>query len=633
MLLSTVLLWALNITVTRYVVSNGFHPLAYATIRYAAAILLFWAFTWWRERSFRIARADMKLILLAALFIFTNQIVFVTSVHLTSASTVGLVLGTTPIFVGIIATLVGLERLGSAFWIAAAVSFAGVGLIAAGASGGLSGSLLGDGLAVATAATWAAYSVTVAPLMKSYSPFRISSLVLAIGWVPLAFVSIPQIALAEHRRVRLDDGVRVRLRGRRAALPHEPPLVHGDRSRRPVSGGALCEPGAVLRRAVRRAAPLRAPDRLGDRRRGGNRARDPDRAARPAGGRAARRARRVGDNPRVSIQRRTALVSVGAAVGLVVLKLTVGLTAHSLGLVSEAVHSGTDLVAALLTFFALGVSGRPADLSHQYGHGKAEHLAALAEASFLSLASVFIAFRAIEQLVGSHPSRVVTSPYVFVTILVVIAVDATRAVTSWRVSRRTGSAALAANAVHFAGDLAGSVAVLVGLLFVRAGHPDGDPVAALFVAVLVLTGAARLIRVNVDVLMDRAPLGAEETAREAIAELGPAVELRRLRMRQAGGRQFADVVIGVAASAGVGQGHAAADAVEEALQRALPGSDVVVHVEPGSEADIRELVHVAAAAVPVGARDPQRQPGRGGRAQRALAAREASRWDDPGRGS
>jgi divalent metal cation (Fe/Co/Zn/Cd) transporter len=140
--------------------------------------------------------------------------------------------------------------------------------------------------------------------------------------------------------------------------------------------------------------------------------------------------------------------------------------------------------------------------------------------------------------------------------------------------------------------------VLIGLLLVRAGHPDGDPVAALFVAVLVLGGAARLISLNVDVLMDRAPSGAEATARDAIAALGPSVELRRLRMRQAGGRQFADVVIGVAASAGVGQGHAAADAVEEALQRSLPGSDVVVHVEPGSEADTRERVHAAAAAVP-----------------------------------
>ena len=194
MLLSTVLLWALNITVTRYVVSNGFHPLAYATIRYFAAIVLFWAFTWWRERSFRIALADMRLVVLAAGLIFLNQVSFVSSVHLTSASTVGLVLGTTPIFVGILATLVGLERPGSAFWIAAVVSFVGVGLIAAGASGGLSGRLLGDALAVATAATWAAYSVSIAPLMRRYSPFRISALVLALGWVPLVLVSIPQLA-------------------------------------------------------------------------------------------------------------------------------------------------------------------------------------------------------------------------------------------------------------------------------------------------------------------------------------------------------------------------------------------------------------------------------------------------------
>ncbi len=193
MLLSTVLLWALNITVTRYVVSNGFQPLAYATIRYFAAIVLFWIFTWWRERSFRIAWSDMKLVLLAAVLIFANQISFVTSVHLTSASTVGLVLGTTPIFVGIIAVIFGLGHLGRAFWLAAAVSFVGVGFIAAGASATRSGSVLGDVLAVSTAATWAAYSVSIAPLMRRYSPFRISALVLAIGWVPLALTSIPQL--------------------------------------------------------------------------------------------------------------------------------------------------------------------------------------------------------------------------------------------------------------------------------------------------------------------------------------------------------------------------------------------------------------------------------------------------------
>ncbi|HEY4346447.1 MAG TPA: EamA family transporter [Gaiellaceae bacterium] len=193
MLLGTVLLWALNITVTRYVVSHGFQPLAYATTRYLSATGLFWVFTLRREGTVRIALSDTKLVLVAAFLIFCNQLVFVTSVHLTNASTVGLVLGTTPIFVGILATLVGLERPGRAFWIAAIVSFAGVGLLAGG-SGGVSGDLLGDLLAVATAATWACYSVAIAPLLKRYSPFRISALVLAIGWVPLALVSIPELS-------------------------------------------------------------------------------------------------------------------------------------------------------------------------------------------------------------------------------------------------------------------------------------------------------------------------------------------------------------------------------------------------------------------------------------------------------
>ena len=296
-------------------------------------------------------------------------------------------------------------------------------------------------------------------------------------------------------------------------------------------------------------------------------------------------------------QRRTALVSVTAAATLVALKLSVGLVTHSLGLISEAIHSGTDLVAALLTFFAVGVAGRPADPSHQYGHGKAEHLSALAEAAFLAAASVLIGVRAVERLAGSSSHTVDATWYAFAVVGVVIAVDVSRTAVSWRGSRRYRSAALASNALHFGSDLAGSVAVLVGLAFARAGHPNGDSVAAVFVAVLVLAAASRLARGNVDVLMDRAPTDAEEAARAAIAQL-PEVVLRRLRMRQAGGQQFADVVIGVPSAAGVGQGHAAADAVEAAVERALPGSDVVVHVEPLEDAGIRERAHAAAIAVP-----------------------------------
>ena len=300
----------------------------------------------------------------------------------------------------------------------------------------------------------------------------------------------------------------------------------------------------------------------------------------------------------MSPQRRSALVSVVAAAALVVLKLSVGLATHSLGLVSEAAHSGTDLVAALLTYFAVRVAARPADLQHQFGHGKAEHLAALSEAAVLSAVSLFISVRAIERLLGTTNTEVQTPWYAFAVVGLVIAIDASRTVVSWRVSRRYESAAAASNALHFGSDLLGSTAVLVGLVFAHYGYPNADPIAALFVGVLVLTAAARLIRRNVDVLMDRAPAEAEAAALHAIGELRPAVELRRLRMRQAGGRQFADVVIGVPPAAAVGQGHAAADAVEAAVERALPNADVVVHVEPLEDTGLRERAHAAAVAVP-----------------------------------
>jgi cation diffusion facilitator family transporter len=301
----------------------------------------------------------------------------------------------------------------------------------------------------------------------------------------------------------------------------------------------------------------------------------------------------------VTPQRRTALASVVAAAALIALKLGTGLATHSLGLLSEAAHSGTDLVAALLTFFAVGVAARPADVGHQYGHGKAEHLSALAEAAVLVLASLLIAWRAITRLAGSSHQPVHARWYALVVIGVVIAIDIGRTVASRRAAKRFHSAAMSSNALHFGSDLGGSIAVLVGLLFVRAGYDKADSIAALFVACIVTSAAARLMRGNIDVLMDRVPADAEAAAHSAIAGIIPAVELRRLRMRQAAGRVFADVVIGVSPDAVVGQGHAAADAVERALESALPEADVVVHVEPMStHGDVRERALAAALGVP-----------------------------------
>jgi len=300
----------------------------------------------------------------------------------------------------------------------------------------------------------------------------------------------------------------------------------------------------------------------------------------------------------VSPLRRTALASVVAAVCLIAIKLVTGLAAGSLGLLADAAHSGTDLVAALLTLFAVGVATRPADPGHLYGHGKAEHLAALAEAAFLALASVGIGALAVARLVGWIDLDVEPAWWAFAALGVVAAIDLSRTVVSYRTAQRHRSAALFSNAIHFGSDLVSTIAVLCGLVAARAGFPEGDSIAALFVAVLVIFAASRLARRNIDVLMDRAPADAVEAARNAIARLDPPVEVRRLRLRQAAGRTFADVVIGVSPDAAVGQGHAAADRVEEAVHRALPESDVVVHVEPaGDEAELLERVRAAGMTV------------------------------------
>ena len=281
------------------------------------------------------------------------------------------------------------------------------------------------------------------------------------------------------------------------------------------------------------------------------------------------------------------------------IKLVTGLASGSLGLVSEALHSGTDLVAALLTFFAIGYAGRPADPSHPYGHGKAEHLAALAEAAVLALVSIAVGVLALARLAGWIEIETDAAWWVFVAVAVVIAIDVSRTVVSLRAGRRYGSPALLSNALHFGSDLVGTIAVLAGLAAVRAGWPAGDSLAALFVALLVVTAAARLMRRNVDVLMDSAPADAVLAARDAISALDPPVEVRRLRLRWAAGRTFTDIVIGVSPGAAVGQGHAVADRVEAAVQHVLPGSDVVVHVEPArEEAALRERVRAAAMTVP-----------------------------------
>jgi drug/metabolite transporter (DMT)-like permease len=192
MLLTTVLLWALNLSVTKYILTHGFLPLPYASVRYGLAGLVFVALTLYAERTLRVERRHIPILALAAVTLFLNQLSFVFALDVTTASTIGLVLGAIPIFAALFGLALGTERPTPRFWLAALVSFLGVGLVAAGTGGELSASLGGILLGLSTAATWAAYSVTVGPLMRTYSPSRMSAVVIPAAWVAIALTGLPQ---------------------------------------------------------------------------------------------------------------------------------------------------------------------------------------------------------------------------------------------------------------------------------------------------------------------------------------------------------------------------------------------------------------------------------------------------------
>ena len=192
MLLSAIGLWALNLTVSRYILTHGFQPLAYSTVRYGLAGAVFIVIALVAERSLRISRRDLGFVFAAAFVLWLNQIGFVYALSSTSASVIALILGATPIFAALIGLAFGTETLQGRFWLGAALSFAGVALVALGSGGALSGDASGIAWGLLTAATWAVYSVLITPLMRVYSPSRISAVVLPLSWVGIAIVGLPQ---------------------------------------------------------------------------------------------------------------------------------------------------------------------------------------------------------------------------------------------------------------------------------------------------------------------------------------------------------------------------------------------------------------------------------------------------------
>src|SRR5713226_4311079 len=278
--------------------------------------------------------------------------------------------------------------------------------------------------------------------------------------------------------------------------------------------------------------------------------------------------------------------SVLAAIAITTLKIVVGLTTGSLGILSEAAHSWLDLVAAMVTFFSVRVSDKPADADHQYGHGKVENFSAFIETGLLLMTCAWIVYESIRRLFF-HSVEIEPSVSAVLVMLLSIAVDAWRSRALGRIATKYDSQALEADALHFSTDIWSSGVVIVGLALVLLGRRyqvarlrQADPIAALFVAGVVVSVSWRLARRTIDALLDAAPAGVRNQILDRIRTVDGVLEVDRVRIRRAGNRYFADLSVGVARNVTFQRSEQMATAVTDAVHDVLPDADVVVHSVP-----------------------------------------------------
>jgi cation diffusion facilitator family transporter len=278
--------------------------------------------------------------------------------------------------------------------------------------------------------------------------------------------------------------------------------------------------------------------------------------------------------------------SVLAALVITGLKIVVGVTSGSLGILSEAAHSGLDLVAAVITFLSVRVSDKPADADHQYGHGKVENFSAFIETGLLLLTCIWIVYEAVERLFFR---RVEIEPTLaaFAVMLLSMVTDYWRSRALGRIARKYDSQALEADALHFSTDIWSSGVVILGLLLVLVGRTysidllrDADPIAALVVAGVVIYVSWRLARKTIDALLDAAPVGVRGKITDAVGSIAGVLEVDRVRIRRAGNRYFADLSIGLARNVTFQRSEQMADAVTAAVHTVLPDADVIVRSVP-----------------------------------------------------
>ena len=286
-------------------------------------------------------------------------------------------------------------------------------------------------------------------------------------------------------------------------------------------------------------------------------------------------------------KRRAASSSVLAAVGLTGFKIVVGSATGSLGILAEAAHSGLDLVAALMTWMAVRISGKPADRDHRYGHGKVENLSALAETVLLLITCVWIIYGAVDRLIG-HRIEIEVNVWSFAVMITSVVVDVSRSRMLYRAAKKFNSQALEADALHFSTDIWSSAVVILGLISVKLSEwvagwgvlRYADAVAAIVVAVIVAQVSIKLGLRTTAALLDTAPAGLEETIHSAVSALPGVNDCHNVRLRYSGPQLFVDIHILVDGNQSLRAAHELTEEIERAIQKLVPDADVTVHPEP-----------------------------------------------------
>jgi cation diffusion facilitator family transporter len=281
-----------------------------------------------------------------------------------------------------------------------------------------------------------------------------------------------------------------------------------------------------------------------------------------------------------SEKERVALGSIVASGGLTLGKAVVGVATGSLAILSEAAHSLIDLAATVMTYFAVRWADKPADQDHQYGHGKIENIAALAETALLFILSGVVMWESAQRLIGDHPHAVEATAVAFGVIVASIGVDFWRSRVLTRVANDTSSPALEADALHFSSDMWSSAAVLIGLVGVRLGYLWADSAAAMVVALFVCLAGWRLGRRTIDALTDTAPTGVADRISAIARKVGNVASVERVRTRKVGGKVFGEVDVGASRTLPLDRIEVLKEDIGTAVRSALPNAEIGVNVMP-----------------------------------------------------